>query len=200
MSNELAQSYGLVLVAEDDVEMRGLVADDLTRGGFDVLTVGNGNELANYLWGAGEPNNRIPFPDLVVTDVRLPGPSGLDVLAALRSFDLPVTSIVITAFGDRVVHEHATRVGAFAVLDKPFDLQALRVMALRAVNADRRPRRLRRSPPRQRRHCASARRARARSSRGGARGLASSRGWATSLRHLDGSERRRRILIAAGPP
>jgi len=64
-------------------------------------------------------------PDLIVSDVRMPGWSGLDLLRFLRHRRSAIPVVLITAFGDRDTHERAARLGA-AVLDKPFALADLR--------------------------------------------------------------------------
>ena len=63
--------------------------------------------------------------DLVITDVRMPGPSGVEMLEWLRGVVWSIPVIVITAFGDPVLHAEARRLGALAVLDKPFDVNEL---------------------------------------------------------------------------
>ena len=65
-------------------------------------------------------------PDVVVTDIRMPGISGIEMLAYLRNCREPTPVILITAFGDEELHGEAARWGASAVLDKPFELDDLR--------------------------------------------------------------------------
>ena len=70
------------------------------------------------------------WPDAIVSDVRMPGHSGLEMLAALRRAGWTTPVVLITAFGDRWVHDQARQLGAAAVLDKPFDIDALRAVLL----------------------------------------------------------------------
>lgn len=71
-------------------------------------------------------------PDLLVTDLRLPGMNGLDLVWILqeRGFTLPV--LLITAYGSDLVEARAVRLGIGAILSKPFGLQVFleQVMAL----------------------------------------------------------------------
>ena len=60
----------------------------------------------------------------------MPGHSGLEMLAALRREGWTTPVVLITAFGDRWVHDQARQLGAAAVLDKPFDIDALRAVLL----------------------------------------------------------------------
>lgn len=118
-----------VVVAEDDEDMRQLICSRLLRDGCEVLEVHNGRELINLLSALVLKNAELGRVDVVVSDVRMPGFSGLEALRALRRVD-PVTPVVlITAFGDASLHEEAWSLGA-AVFDKPFDLDDLRTVVL----------------------------------------------------------------------
>jgi DNA-binding NtrC family response regulator len=63
---------------------------------------------------------------LIISDVRMPGVSGLDVLATLRREDWSTPVILMTAFGDLETRAEARRLGAKALFDKPFDVDDLR--------------------------------------------------------------------------
>lgn len=119
-----------VLVAEDDPEMRDLIASALTDEGFDVLQARDGRELVEILGAMLPPTARLQPPDVIITDIRMPGPSGLEGLAILRQSSWAVPVIVITAFGDLATHAEARRLGAAVVLDKPFDLDVLRTAVI----------------------------------------------------------------------
>jgi len=125
-TNEATDGAGLlVLVAEDDDELRRLFCEWLSSGGYRVDCVGSGIELAEYMADAlldGRPERG---PDLIVSDVRMPGFDGLRVLRALRSVEPAVRCLVVTGFGDRSVHEEAMRLGARGVLDKPVEREDL---------------------------------------------------------------------------
>ena len=111
-----------ILLAEDDDAMRELIVEALREEGYQVIEVCNGRQLAKCL--AGTSDVHYPRPDLVITDVRMPGPSGLDVLAAIRQADWEMPVMVITAFGSPETHAEARRLGA-QILDKPFDVDDL---------------------------------------------------------------------------
>lgn len=61
---------------------------------------------------------------IIVTDVVMPGRTGLDVVSWLRSHDWATPVVLLTGFGSAEVHEDARRLGA-AIMDKPFELDAL---------------------------------------------------------------------------
>ncbi len=113
-----------IFLAEDDEDMRALLARALRSDGYEVVEARDGAELLELL---GEVSSS-PWrrPDLIVTDVFMPGYSGLGVLGALRrtSWNIPV--FVITARRDADVAADAMRLGASKVFRKPFDLTDLR--------------------------------------------------------------------------
>lgn len=122
----------VILVVEDDQEMRRLLATVVRGLGGDVVESADGDAATDYLRSAFT-NGRVGRPDLVISDVRLPGASGLEVLASLRRLDGVTPFVIITAFGDDDTHHKAYRLGAAAVLDKPFDLDELRQVIRRLV-------------------------------------------------------------------
>lgn len=65
------------------------------------------------------------LPDMIISDIRMPGWSGIYVLASLRHSDWSMPVILITAFGDEETHAQAKRLGAASLLDKPFDIEEL---------------------------------------------------------------------------
>ena len=113
-----------VLVAEDDREMRRLVCRAMRRAGYQVTEVEDGRALVSTL---SQLMTQAPerMPDLIISDVRMPGCTGLEVLARLRRSETAIPVILITAFGDQQTHTEAARLGAVRVLDKPFDVDEL---------------------------------------------------------------------------
>ena len=115
-----------VFLAEDDPEMRRLIAAALRSDGHFVLEASDGPalllELGHAYWG-DLPD---PTPSVVISDFRMPGRDGLAILKGMRHFSWCPPFILITGFGDESVHELAAGLGAEAVFDKPFDLDQLR--------------------------------------------------------------------------
>lgn len=118
-----------VLVAEDDDAMRGMLVEALEEAGYRVYPVATGRELLACVRSRRAP---CPEPDLVISDIRMPGITGLEVLRHLRKSDWTMPVIMITAFGDPETHARARFLGAAAVLDKPFDVDDL-VDAARSI-------------------------------------------------------------------
>jgi CheY-like chemotaxis protein len=117
-----------VLIAEDDAQMRSMLADELRRDGYEVLESHDGTAAAELL--ARLRSRPDEAPELVVTDICMPSRTGLELLAELRKTESRIPVILITAFGDDAVHERARDLGAIAVFDKPFDVDDLRTAIL----------------------------------------------------------------------
>jgi CheY-like chemotaxis protein len=123
----------MLLLAEDDEDMRLLVAERLLRDGFEVVTVEDGFELLDYLEAA--ERGSVTRPSAVVSDIRMPGRSALEVLRALPRLSKRVPIVLISAFCDPETREEALALGATSVLDKPVDLDVLSEEVQRVVAA-----------------------------------------------------------------
>lgn len=114
-----------ILVAEDDDELRSLIVNALRARGFAAVGVRDGRELLDQLSNGILAREAMPFPDALVTDLRMPGFSGLEVLSVLKSAGVRLPVVAITAFGDVDTHARAFAAGATVVLDKPFAIKDL---------------------------------------------------------------------------
>jgi two-component system, response regulator, stage 0 sporulation protein F len=119
-----------VLVADDDEDMRSLVAASLRADGYDVVEAGDGVELLAKLEEALDSPQR--GLDIVLTDVMMPRLSGLGVLDALRRARLNFPVVLMTVLKDESVHVLARRLGAVGVIHKPLDVDNLRTAVLNA--------------------------------------------------------------------
>ena len=114
-----------IVVADDDREMRETVADAMQVAGYEVTTLHDGRELFDYVVALVEGKIPVP-PAVVVSDIRMPGITGLEVLRALRNAHLEIPVILMTGFGDPDVHSQAATLNAALVLDKPFPIERLK--------------------------------------------------------------------------
>jgi DNA-binding response OmpR family regulator len=119
-----ATSPPRIVVAEDDEEMARLLVRALERAGYEVTACENGWQLLELL-GVFPQKERLQKVALVVSDIRLPGITGLDALKAGGYIGNFPPVILITAFGDSWTHTEARRLGAITVLDKPFEIDEL---------------------------------------------------------------------------
>lgn len=126
-----------IFVAEDDSDLRALMARALRRDGYEVIESADGLELLDCLQDAlAMP---LSMPDVIITDVMMPRYSGLGVLRALRRANWFTPVIVVSALGEKHL-EQARELGATAFLKKPFDLDALRTAVVNASLAGLRAR------------------------------------------------------------
>jgi DNA-binding response OmpR family regulator len=113
-------------VAENDIDMRRLLAYTLRRAGFAVEEFGDGRALQQRIAALTSSD---PTPALLVTDHHMPYVYGLEAVAELRAIRRDVYVVVVTGFGDSELHATAARLGVQTVLDKPFDLAELERVA-----------------------------------------------------------------------
>jgi DNA-binding response OmpR family regulator len=115
-----------VLVAEDDYEMRKLLAGTLKDSGYDVVECPDGMAMLTHLAAFLLPDEFSQEKiDLIISDVRMPGITGMEVLEGKPRHRAFPPMILITAFGDDQTHAMAAQFGAAAMLDKPFDMDDL---------------------------------------------------------------------------
>jgi DNA-binding NtrC family response regulator len=110
-------SRGTVLVVEDDAEMRQLLDDELRDAGFDVLLAGSAGEALRMIQGV--------TPDIVVSDLIMPGMKGDELLVKLRSLEPNLPVVIMTAFGSIESAVEAMRQGAYHYIAKPFRMEEL---------------------------------------------------------------------------
>lgn len=122
---EVATKGGTVLVADDDQAFRSLVCKVLKFDGYQVAEARNGAELLERL---ADPFGRgaSALPDLIITDICMPGLSGLEAIAALEHADCLPRFIVVSAYGSEARRQQARALGAVAVFDKPVNMGSLR--------------------------------------------------------------------------
>ena len=119
-----------ILVIEDDEEMRSLLKDFIEGEGYEADSVDNGSEAFRRVV-------KEPF-DLIITDIRMPGLTGLDILPGLKKLRPEASIIVITAFGSEEVFHKSLERGADAYLEKPIHLNKLRTLIQEMVFPERR--------------------------------------------------------------
>jgi len=116
-----------VWLAEDDADMRALLVQALQRDNHDVFVMSDGASLLECLRAAAGGSRK---PDAVVSDICMPGISGLDVLRTMRRLHVDVPVFLITGFGDEALHADAHAAGATHTFAKPFDFDDLRTALL----------------------------------------------------------------------
>lgn len=125
---------GRVLLVDDDDDFLDLLGQALREDGHAVTVGRSGAELVQHVTASMNGNPRF---DLVLSDIRMPGGTGLQALRTLRQFAALPPVLLMTAFGSEDTHDTAACLGAVGVIDKPFDIDDLRVIVLYLVQSGR---------------------------------------------------------------
>ena len=123
MSNER------ILVVDDEEQMRDLLAKVLDRKGYQVAVCSDGLEALAYL--EKEP------ADLVITDVRMPGLSGMEALRAVKELNPDIVVLIMTAFGSIDQAVQAVKEGAYDYINKPFKIEEMLLTVEKALDERR---------------------------------------------------------------
>ena len=118
-----------VLIVDDEPLVRWSVAETLTDSGYRVTSAADAADAMRAMMGVGAR------PDVVLLDIDLPDSKDLNVLSAIRALAPDSSVIVMTAYGSRELFDDARRRGAFASLDKPFEMSSLAPLVARALAA-----------------------------------------------------------------
>jgi two-component system response regulator AtoC len=118
-----------VLVVDDERKMRRVLQILLEQMGFESVAAETAEEALERF-----DSEKI---DLVLTDLKLPGMSGVDLLARIRTQDTDVPVIVLTAHGTVQTAVAAMKSGAFDYILKPFDIEAIELVIRRALEMQR---------------------------------------------------------------
>ena len=114
-----------ILVIDDDESLRRVLEYNLAQEGYAVLTASSGEQGLHLLKKEGA--------DLVVSDVRMAGMDGLQVLEEVRKVDLNIQVIILTAFGTIEMAVEAMKAGAFHYISKPFNRDELKLTIKKAL-------------------------------------------------------------------
>jgi len=118
-----------ILIVDDEEGMRRLLSRILVKEGYETHAVGNGEEAMQAI-------AQDQF-ELVITDIKMPGMGGLELLAELRAYDPRLPIIVITAYGTVESAVQALRAGAYDYITKPFEADEIRLTVAKALERER---------------------------------------------------------------
>ena len=109
-----------ILIVDDDEVMLKTLSDVLKKRGYEVFSVGSGNGALSMI-----KKNII---DLILLDMRLPDIDGLEVLKKIKEFDTEILVIMMTAYSDIQTAVSAIKSGAYDYINKPFELDELKLL------------------------------------------------------------------------
>ncbi|MFT7146192.1 MAG: DNA-binding NtrC family response regulator [Yoonia sp.] len=118
-----------IAIVDDEKDMRQSISQWLALSGFDTETFASAEDA---LKGVGSD-----YPGIVVSDVKMPGMDGMQLLKKLKGVDSGLPVIMITGHGDVPMAVEAMRVGAFDFLEKPFNPDRMTELAKKATHARR---------------------------------------------------------------
>jgi len=113
-----------VLIVDDERTLARAIKAFLTESGYEAEVAGDAEQALRLL--------ETMRPDVVFSDVRLPGMNGIDLLRKIREFDPAIPVVIMTAHGTIEGAVEAVKLGAFDYLKKPVDLEELKLLADRA--------------------------------------------------------------------
>jgi len=118
-----------LLVVDDERAVRYALEAVLSAEGHDVVAVGSGKEALEVL--------QTQDIELVLTDLSMPGMTGIQLLGHIRGHDATLPVVLITAHGSEKAAVEAMRAGAYDYIPKPFDNDHVAAVVLRAIEARR---------------------------------------------------------------
>ena len=118
-----------ILVVEDEALIRWSIAETLGQEGHTVLEADDAASAVEAMGGADEDI------DVVLLDHRLPDSNDLHLLASVRRLQPRSAVVMMTAYGTPEVTAGALALGAYRVVDKPFDMRALESLVVEAHQA-----------------------------------------------------------------
>jgi DNA-binding NtrC family response regulator len=119
-----------VLVVDDEPLIRWSVSETLLDHGFEVVETGDASGARSAVQDAADHTF-----DVVLLDYRLPDSDDLGLLASLRTLSPHAQIILMTAFGKPEVVRGALDLGAYRVINKPFEMQAIADLVAQAYGA-----------------------------------------------------------------
>src|SRR5215468_1489842 len=126
LTNNGSMARKSILVVDDEKNQREILETILSGEGYDVTTASSGEAAMKFVEA-----RRF---DLVLTDLKMAGMSGLDLLKELTNYDKSIIVILLTAHGSVDSAVDALRLGAFDYLQKPYDSEKLLDTVSRALN------------------------------------------------------------------
>jgi DNA-binding NtrC family response regulator len=128
LAPEIKEGGACILVVDDDDGVRENLAELFEVVGYSVLTAANATDAMTKL-----TEHEV---DLLLTDYRMPGPSGVELIESARRAKPGLRAVLMTAFGDSFTEIESVRRGAIGYLNKPFEADEItglvaRILALK---------------------------------------------------------------------
>lgn len=122
-----------IIIVEDEPALLHSLAFTLRRQHYRIFTSINGSDALTIIRNEFDKNENF---DLLITDIQLPGISGLELVDSLESFKISLPSLIITAYGDATVISEIKRRGIANFLAKPFSTEELLTKVQMIINPE----------------------------------------------------------------
>jgi CheY-like chemotaxis protein/predicted regulator of Ras-like GTPase activity (Roadblock/LC7/MglB family) len=116
-----------VLIVDDEDDLTWSISKHLAKdkSQYELICVNSGKKALDVL-------SQVPV-DLVISDIRMPEISGLDLLVKIKDYYPTTKVIIMTAYGSSEIHEEANKRGCFKYIEKPFEINDLRQLILEGI-------------------------------------------------------------------
>ncbi len=125
----MKQNKGRILVVEDEKSMREILQILLENEGCEVVFASDGDEGISQI--------ETDIFDLVITDIKMPGKDGFEVLKKTKDISPETLVIMVTAFGTNESAIEAMKLGAYDYINKPFNIDEMRLIVRKALEKKR---------------------------------------------------------------
>jgi len=125
----MRKSKAKILVVEDEKSMREILTMLLEEEGYGVVAAADGKEGVGWL--------RKDIFDMIITDIKMPGADGFEILAKSQELSPETAVIMITAFGTLESALEAMKLGAYDYIHKPFKIDEIRLIVRNALDRKR---------------------------------------------------------------
>ncbi len=115
----MAESKGKILVVDDEKSIREILRIFLKNEGYSVSVASNGAVAIEDI--------KKDIFDLIITDMKMPKASGLDLLKSAKQVSPDTIVIIVTAFGNTDSAVEAMKLGAYDYIQKPFQMDEIRL-------------------------------------------------------------------------
>lgn len=116
-----------IMVVDDDMIIRILLNKSLTQQGYEVIEMASAVDAVAYLENHKNTDEPLPL-DLIITDVSMPGMSGVEFLLWLKEHHLPLPVIMMTAFHSKEIEQTACQNKVLRYLTKPIKLKQVEIL------------------------------------------------------------------------
>jgi len=122
-------SKGRILIVDDEKNMREVLEIFLRNEGYNVSVADSGERAVEAM--------RHDIFDLVITDMKMPGMSGIDLLKNIKQISPETIVVIITAYGTTESAVQAMKLGAYDYIQKPFEMDDIRLVVKNAIETQR---------------------------------------------------------------